>query len=485
MPTDQDVLSAILRTDLVAFTHKSFHTLNPGVAYESNWHIEAIVYELMQVYSGSNRRLIINVPPRSLKSTIVSVVFPAYLLGRNPGLRIIIVCYSDELTKKFSRDFRTLIKSDWYRRLFPAAAAAPIKDSESEFVTADNGGRFATSIGGTITGRGADMLIIDDPIKAADVASPVMRTQVNDWVLNSLLSRLDNPAKGSVIVTMQRLHQDDLSGFLLERGGYRHLKIPAIAAEGEAAFRLSAKTAYQRKAGEPIEPGRISHEELIKKQQEVGSFIFSAQYQQDPVPDGGNIFRPEYMNNRVDLNSSGIKFEQIVISWDVACKTGERNDYSVGTVWGVFENNYYLLDVRQGKWEYPDLVREIEELARMHRADNVLIEDAHIGTGLIQDLSQKTNYNIIGVKPEMDKQTRAQIHTGTFQAGRVFLPNDAPWLADYVTEMLGFPNAKHDDQVDSTTQFLGWIKQSDEKSYTPIHVHIVPASFSDDEWGNY
>jgi hypothetical protein len=217
---DQLAFNAVLRQDFAAFLHKSFLTLNPGIVYKPNWHVEAIVHELMQTHSGNNRRLIVNVPPRSLKSTIISVAWPAYLLGHRPELRIIVACYSDELTKKFSRDFRVLINSDWYRAAFPKANQAPIKDSETEFVTAKQGGRFATSIGGTITGRGADVLIIDDPIKAADATSLTIRDHVNDWVLNSLLSRLDNPQTGVVILTMQRLHENDLSGFLLERGGY-------------------------------------------------------------------------------------------------------------------------------------------------------------------------------------------------------------------------------------------------------------------------
>ena len=229
----QQVLGAILRQDFCSFVRKVFATVSPGGEFSPSWHVEAITHALGKVVSGETRRLIINVPPRSLKSICASVALPAFLLGHDPTHRIICVSYSDELAKKFANDFRAVLRSTWYQNLFPKTRIDRYKDTETEVQTTARGSRLATSPGGTLTGRGGDLVIIDDPIKPADANSKAAREKVLDWYRNTLLSRFDDPARGAIVLVMQRVHLDDLAGSLLEGVGFQHLCLPAIAEREE------------------------------------------------------------------------------------------------------------------------------------------------------------------------------------------------------------------------------------------------------------
>src|SRR5437763_12985041 len=223
------VLATLLRSDLRFFIRKCFQTILPGTPYLPNWHIDAIAHELMRVRAGETPRLLINQPPRSLKSICVSVAYVAWLLGHDPTRRVIVVSYSNEFAAELHRQFRMIIDAPWYRALFPAMR--PARDSGFELVTTCGGGRYATSVGGTLTGRGADLIILDDPLKAEEAMSPVGRKRVIEWHADTLVSRLNDKEKGPIVVVMQRLHENDLAGHLLDQGGWDHLCLPAIALE--------------------------------------------------------------------------------------------------------------------------------------------------------------------------------------------------------------------------------------------------------------
>jgi hypothetical protein len=227
--TDAAVLQALLRTDLNYFVRKCFGTVLPSTPYLRNWHIEAISYQLMRVHKAEVARLLINQPPRSLKSLSVLVAHVAWLLGHDPGCRIIVVSYSNELAAELHRQFRMVIDALWYQRLFPEMRV--VRDTGNELVTSAGGSRYATSIGGTLTGRGADLIIVDDPLKAEEAMSEPARRRVIDWFGGTLVSRLNDKERGPIIVVMQRLHEDDLAGHLLEQGNWEHLDLPAIATE--------------------------------------------------------------------------------------------------------------------------------------------------------------------------------------------------------------------------------------------------------------
>lgn len=454
MKHDQRVLDAALRQDLASFTHACVRIVAPGTGFQPNWHHEAIAWHLEECLRGNIKRLIITMPPRSLKSISASVAFPAWALGQDPTLRFICVSYAQELALKHARDCRGVMGSDLYRRLFPRSWISPAKGTDTELITGARGGRLATSVGGTLTGRGGDFLVIDDPIKPGDAWSESKRVSANQWYDNTLYSRLDSKVDGVIIIVMQRLHVDDLVGHVLEQEGWTVLNLPAIA-ETAHSVQIGYDLYHHRAIGDVLHPEREPLAALEQIKATLGSATFSAQYQQAPVPPGGLMVKAEWLvtYDSLPLEKPG---DKIIQSWDTASKPGELNDYSVCTTWYVQGKSYYLLDVYRDRLEYPDLRRAVINQADKHRADSILIEDAGAGMGLIQDLKREGLVKPIGMRPQGDKETRLFNQCAKLEAGQVLLPREASWKDDFVTELLAFPNGRHDDQVDSMTQFLEW-----------------------------
>src|SRR5438034_6681360 len=239
---------------------------------------------------GEIKRLIITVPPRSLKSICALVAFPAFVLGHYPTRRIICVSYAEALARKHANDCRALMRSTLYHRLFPNTRISNAKDTELEFATTRGGNRLATSIGGTLTGRGGNLIVIDDPLKPQDAYSEAARENTKQWYSNTLLSRLDDKTKDAIIVVMQRLHLDDLVGHLLEQEGWTHLNLPAIA-ESEFRIPLGPGRYHLRRVGDLLHPEREPREVLDEFKRSMGSLDFAAQYQQEPVAEGGNLIK--------------------------------------------------------------------------------------------------------------------------------------------------------------------------------------------------
>lgn len=451
------VLAALLRSNLSSFVWKCFLTISPGTGYLQNWHIEAIVHQLMRVHHGEISRLLINQPPRSLKSICVSVAYVAWLLGQDPRRRIIVVSYANELALELHRQFRTIVDSEWYRALFPAMR--PARDSGLELVTTLGGGRYATSVGGTLTGRGADLIIIDDPLKAEEAMSEAARKRAIDWYTGTLVSRLNDKKHGPIVVVMQRLHEDDLAGHLIEQGGWEHLELPAIATE-DAVIALPGGKSTRRKTGDVLHPEREGEQALQRIREEIGSLMFSAQYQQRPVPLEGNLIRRDWFTFYDRPPEK--EMQRIVQSWDIAMTTGNANDYSVCTTWLRSKDDYYLLDVFRDRLTYPNLRRKVPALAAKFEARTILIEDAGPGMALLQDLRRDLPTGMvrpIGQKPQGSKQDRMVAQSAKIEAGHVHLPREAAWLDTFLLELLGFPNSRYDDQVDSVSQFLNWAAQ--------------------------
>ena len=457
---DQRILHAAMRQDLGTFTAKVFSTVSPGDVYHHNWHIDAVHHALMQIYQGENRRLIITQPPRSLKSICTSVAFVAWSIGHDPSKRFACISYSNELAGSFARQFRNVVTSEWYRAIFPNVRLS--KDTETECVTTKRGGRFALSVGGSFTGRGGDIIIIDDPIKADDAQSEKARRAVNDWYTTTLSSRLNDKKTGAIILVMQRLHEDDLAGQLLRKNGWHHLDLPAIA-ENDQDIPVGPGVVHRRRKGEVLHPARESLALLEEIRREMGSLTFSAQYQQRPVPLEGNLIKRDWIKWYETPPNRSIG-AQIVQSWDVASTTGDTRDWSVCTTWMKVKRHYYLLDVWRGRLEFPQLRHKLISLAREHAPTRILIEQAGAGLHLIQELRANPVPGVplpIGIKPIGDKLVRMEAQCARFEAGQVFLPKEAPWLSEFLHEILAFPNARHDDQIDSVSQFLKWAEANE------------------------
>lgn len=466
---------ALLRRDLSAFIQKSFNTVTPGAQYLHNWHIDAIAWHLTQVINGEIKRLIITLPPRSLKSISASVAFPAWLLGHDPSFKIICASYSQELANKHSLDTRSILESQWYRKTFPRTQLHTDKNAQHEFMTTLRGMRLATSVTGTLTGRGGNLIIIDDPHKADEVLSDAKRQSTISWYRNTLVSRLNNKEKDAIILIQQRLHEEDLAGYLLESGDWTHLNLPAIA-EDDEIVPLGINKSYFRKAGDPLHQVLENKETLERLQRELGSYTFAAQYQQRPVPVGGGMVKWDWFKTYEKPPGANVG-DLIVQSWDTANKAEEIHDWSVCTTWLIQENRYYLLNVYRVRLEFPDLKRKILSEARRYQAKTVLIEDKAAGTQLIQDLRRdKTELNIIPIIPTADKQTRMLSMTPPIESGKIYIAQEASWLADFRSEILHFPLGKHDDQVDSLSQFLEWAENHCRKkiSFTDFQFFGIP-----------
>jgi predicted phage terminase large subunit-like protein len=453
---EQAFHDAILRTNFDWFLRRCLMTLNPGSPYLPNWHISAIDHRLQRVRRGEITRLIINAPPRHLKSLTVSVAFSAYLLGLEPRRRIFAISYSSELSSKHASDFRSIVESSWYRRAFPEMKIA--RSLEEEVLTTARGFRKSTSINGTLTGLGGDIFIIDDPQKPVDAQSDTQRNRLNQWVSNTLMSRLDSKRTGVIIVVAQRVHLNDLSGYLMESGGWEVLSLPAIAEQDET-IAIGEEQFYSRAAGEALhaalEPVE-SFERLLRHQ--IGPEVFAAQFQQTPVPPGGCMIRSDWLRYWDTLPERTYR-TRIIQSWDTAAKDGAQNDWSVCTTWMLVDNCFYLIDLTRGRYEYPRLRDIAIAQAQKHRPHCILIEDASTGTALSQELKKIYFDGSVRLVPiERDKTGRLYVHQAKFEAGLVLFPKTAPFLPELEAELLTFPQGKNDDQVDSLSQAL---------SYTP------------------
>jgi predicted phage terminase large subunit-like protein len=447
-------INALLRADPYSFIKYFFKETLPG-EFEDALHLEAIAYQIKCILEGDQKRLIVNLPPRHLKSFCFSVVLVALYLGHYPDKKVLCVSYSDELAAVLSRQCKKLMSHPRYKEIFPQTIIGREKNAEMEFETTLGGGRRAISMSGAATGYGADLLIIDDPVKPENMKSLIERQRVKDIIDGTLYSRLNSKDEGIIVLVMQRLHGDDPTVYLLEKGSYTHMSFPAIARE-EESIQVSAHQKKLRKAGTVLLPGRESLETLERVKCDIGNRFFEAQYQQNPLIDAGAFFKREWLSASVSSAWPAHEhYEHILASWDVANKPGEGHDYTAGTVWGVHKGLYYLLEVIRIRVAYPELKKRVVSVHKSYPRCRTLIEDAANGVALLQDL-KSVDMRVVACSAQPGKEVRAEQASGVFEAGKVILPATAPWREDYINELLHFPDGKYDDMVDSTTQALFW-----------------------------
>lgn len=448
MTTDKKkVLLAAMRTDFYAFVQKSFYEVDNSQEFIPAPYLEIMTDKLQQCAEGKIKRLIINIPPRKMKSNLASIALPAWLLGRNPNERILCTSYSQELANKFSRDRKKLINSNFYKETF-ATRLNPDKQTENMLETTKNGYCFATSVGGTLTGIGGSYIIIDDPIKAGDALSQIKRENVNEWYDNTLSSRLDNKNEGVIILVMQRLHIDDLTAHLLKQDGWEVLSLPAIA-NSDKTYTLYNGKEITIKAGEVLCPEIEPIEEVLKLKKTMSNYNFSAQYQQEPIPAKGNIIDFDKFKYFDDAPTDGTVFQ----SWDIAFKTGENNDYTVCITAVKHEGNFYITDIYRNKIESGKLSFEIVLQIQNFQCKNIIIESTTSTELLLQSLAAREIYPI-KYSPKDSKEIRANYASELLEYGKIYLKRNAPWLEDFKAEIVAFPYGKHDDQVDAFSQLI-------------------------------
>lgn len=434
-----------LKADLLDFTCEMFWQ-RKKIEFLYNWHHEEICETLESVFLGDIKRLIINIPPRYSKTEIAVINFIAWSLAHYPDCEFIHASYSKRLATNNAYNCRALVQSSEYQLLFDNVKLKGDSKAKDEWRTEAGGIVYATGADGTITGYGAGKLrdgfggaiIIDDPHKAGEATSETMRQNVIDWFSETIESRTNTPDT-PIIVIMQRLHEEDLSGYLLAGGNgekWEHLNIPVIDDKGRALWDVKHSL------------------EKLKEMEVSNPYVFAGQYMQRPAPKDGGVFKERWFKER--YNTPPLKFDRITQSWDTAYKTGETNDPSCCSTWGQIGEQHYLLEVLVFKGQYPTVKRYVKSQFEKWKPSAVLIEDKASGQSLIQEY--KYSLPIIAIPALASKEIRAETSSDFCEAGLVFLPESAPWLVEFEAELFVFPVAKHDDQVDSMTQYLNWAR---------------------------
>jgi predicted phage terminase large subunit-like protein len=424
-------------------------------------------------------RLMIWVPPRHGKSMIASWHFPPWHLGKNPDHEVIAVSYAASLALGFSRKARALVQDDDFKKLFPKCKLNRDILNAENWQTTEGGGYRAAGVGGPMTGTGAHVLIIDDPVKNWEEAdSETVRGSTAEWYASTAYTRL--APGGGVLIIQTRWHEDDLSGRLSElmdndpeADQYRIIDYPAVAIKDEK----------HRKQGEPLHPERYDAKALKRYENNVGPRVWNALYQQRPAPDEGAYFKKPYFKY-YDIGHLPVNLDYYA-SWDLAITVKEDNDPTCGFVVGVDGNGiWWIVDRIHGRWETYDIVDNIiNTMLRWNPSVTWIEKDKvqlAIGPVLTRVMQERRVNNFVEEVPtgRKDKVMRARTLQGMFQMGKVYIPAEAPWLADFENEMLKFPHVKHDDQVDALAHMANQLEAMGG-SPPPRSRHSQPISWKD------
>lgn len=454
--TLRDVEKRIYRTYFNEFVRKAFEIVSPNDKYVHSWYIDLICEYLMDCYNGKKPKLIINIPPRHMKSIIVNIAFPAWLLGRHPTEQILTTTYSYKLMKDHALGFNRLMNSNWYRSIFPNTIVE--RESVEYLRTTQGGCRFATTVGGQITGVGGKFIIIDDPLNAQNGNSFVKREKVNEWFDVALPTRKNNE-EGAIIIIAQRLHENDLCGHVLKQNNWTLLKLPAIAHEDER-YEINDKV-YSRKAGELLST-RFSPEFYIEQQKSMGPYHWAGQYQQTPAPLGGGELKKEWLQ----YYDGVLKYEEYtkIICVDPAHCKKKNSDYTVIMVIGLGpDENIYLLDMVRDKLNLQERIDTLFTLHAKYKPKTVLYErysmQADIDYAKINMNTKNYRFPIMEVGGILHKEDRIRRIIPRVSNNRVWLPRTLIYtnisgikhdlIREFVEEEYAvFPVGEHDDMLD-------------------------------------
>ena len=462
------------------FFIETWSILNPN-PLELNWHIQYICETLQDFYESSDQYLIINIPPRFLKTNIVSIAFPAWVWLRNPQKYFIHTSYSDSLVLKSHYLKRLLIKSQKYQSVCDYELQSGA-DSKGEYFNSKQGYSYAVTVGGALTGQGGDIILVDDPHSPLMARSDIKRQHALDWYSDTLQSRLNNPKTGKTILIMQRLHEDDLTGYILShKNNIRHISLQLIAESDQKIVMPISKTVINLKRGDLLDKNRFNMDIVNDLKRNMGSYNFSGQYQQSPVPASGGTIKREWVkfyNPRIKKD-----FEFHIHSWDFAFKANDDNDFVAGQDWGKDNANIYLCDFIKERLTFNQSLQEMAKFTKKNsNYSEILIEDKANGSA-IHDTIKEHIMGVIPIEPEGSKEARVHAVSPLWEAGNVYLPCDSdqqtidrynqsptkenytrlsisPEVEDFIKSMITFPKGKHDDDVDAMSQALFRIKST-------------------------
>lgn len=469
-PTASEIAAELARRDLHRFVERLWPVVVPGSPFVDGFHIRLICEALEAVAEGTIRRLLINVPPRHAKSLLTSIFFPAFLWLRRPETRFLAASYGQALAAAHSRLCRTLIESAPYRELAGDSFHLAADQNQKEQFANDRGGmRVATSVGGAVTGFGADIVLLDDPAKAQDGSSPGRLQATTDWFDSTVSTRLNSPISGAFVIVGHRVHEDDLFGHLLELGGWEHIALPAEY-ESSHPYRYGGDPRSQE--GELLWPERFTADTVADLKKTLGSYGAAGQLQQRPTPAGGGILRTEWFN-WYSPAAQPTDFDIVLQSWDLTFGNTPGSDFVVGQLWGRVGADSYLLRQIRKRLSFNETLAELRAMkawTETHlpasRGHAVLIEKGANGQATVDVLKAEIP-GLLLVAPRGSKIGRAEAITPQLEAGNVWLPgrasadgmtfdraHTAQWAQELVREAASFPNAAHDDQVDALSQAL-------------------------------
>lgn len=470
---EQELGDALCWENIRDFVCYAFGLVSPADEYSYNWHIDCVSEHLHALYTGDLKRLIINIPPRSLKSINCTVAFPAWVLGRNPAARIITASYSQQLATKHSVDTRLIVESEWYKRIFPKTILTQDQNEKMNFMTTERGIRRATSVGGSITGDGGDIIIADDLMKPDEARdSTVVRESTLNWFDQTFMTRLNNPKTSRAMVVEQRLHAQDLTGHLLEVGGWHQVKIPAIAHK-KVIIDINGRN-WQMEEGQLMQEERLDHESLERYRAQLGDYAFAGQYLQEPVPASGAEFQVKWFNFYEKIvNYAALNLYMFVDP--AGDKKKSTSDYTSIMVWALgVDKNYYLVDMIRDRLNTFERVDKIFSMQRKYsqlsnKPVRVFYKSRSFITELhsIKERMMRETYHFpfteVIEKGEKNERIRRMILPA--QQGRFFLPRYFNYIdyngkpRDLTKEFLEqeiamFPVASHDDMLDATSEMF-------------------------------
>mgnify|MGYP000518938291 CR=1 FL=1 len=447
---DAELYRQALASDFTTFATRCFALLLDKEDWIAPPYFQIFGDVGQRLAEADKHRIILNAPPRCGKSKIMSVAYPLWRLIREPRLQVLVISYGDKLNTEHVTTLRKIIESDWFAYWFPEIAS--LAQVTQKGLTLGTSGKINyTTVEGTVTGLGGDLIILDDLIKANEALQPLARERLETWLQSTLMTRLNDPRSGSFLLCMQRLHIEDITAFLLDRGSWHHIALPLIAKSRLTYPLLWGKTLIRPK-GDVLEPARFSKEKIAELKRDLG-MGFAAQYQQDPVAGEDGIFNVDQFQY-YDEAPEGMP---LCCSIDPAAEPGRGNDYSVFQLWGHRAGNHYLLDQERQQLDFGGLMAAYEALRDRWKFTSSLIETGGNGRALYQALcDRRTKPRPNRIQPKDSKEARAYRCTGLINGGHVFLPKRAPWLATFLKETQLFPYGRHDDCSDAMTQYLNY-----------------------------
>ncbi len=462
------VFSAVLRSDYLSFVAKAFAHIEGGNLRYAK-HLDLLCAVVWAMVEGRLNRVLINQPPRTLKSFVVTVCHIAWRLGHDPALRVIIVCHDSRLAESMADKVRRIIQSDWYKDAFPSTELREDFNKREHFHTTQGGEVYTASLSAGLTGHGADLIIVDDPIDAGKVGSEIELQQVNDLYESKLKTRLNNAGSGQILVVMQRLHNRDLSGHLLGVGGYEAFVLPLVA-EVEQSFEVGG-FGWTRPEGDVLDPAQNTSVVLADLKRNPA--IFRTQYQQDPRASTETII-PRGLIRRYDQVPT--EAFHTLMSLDAALSPGGSGSYSVCLTFKTDGTTYYLCDVWRARVGYSELEQKVLELVSRFNPELVVVEKANVGDAVAHVVEKKVSRKtkVVLHKPVGSKEDRLIKVLDIINDGRIVVPQISTFSEMFLEEIHAFPQGAFDDQVDALSQLLRVVREIDDSLFVQLHIARPP-----------